>query len=345
MPFFINKNDIANFIKNLSRKYNVIVPQVKDNETTFDFYKEDVEIDINYENLEKKENTQLPPKKFILLPEEILFVYNNKKNKISEIPLSDKKTIIFASINDLKGIKFLDEIMENPIADYFYLKSRSNIILIGIDNGKNGIYDKKIADLILFKNNQNYFAEAISKEGNKILKFKHFQKSKEIIEPVQDKSINQNQNFYLTSLQKLLLDSELLANAIEWSQKNSKIWDELAEICLGCGICAYVCPLCFCFSINDRISLDGKTSIRYRSWDACTLPNFAKIAGGKNFRPTIKKRYYNWFYHKFVRGYKEYGKSLCIGCTRCQKYCPAGIDIEKILTRIVKEYQEIYNHK
>jgi len=36
----------------------------------------------------------------------------------------------------------------------------------------------------------------------------------------------------------------------------------------------------------------------------------------------------------------EYGRSLCIGCARCQKYCPAKIDIEKVLKRIVSEYKK-----
>jgi ferredoxin len=141
-------------------------------------------------------------------------------------------------------------------------------------------------------------------------------------------------------MRQLLLDPELLANAVEWSWKNSpKIWEDLAERCLGCGICTYVCPLCHCFSIEDRVGLDDKCS-RCRKWDACTLPGFAKIAGGHSFRPTIKERYYNWFYHKFVRAYKEYGKSQCVGCGRCKKYCPAQIDIQEVLKTILEDYKK-----
>jgi predicted aldo/keto reductase-like oxidoreductase len=68
------------------------------------------------------------------------------------------------------------------------------------------------------------------------------------------------------------------------------------------------------------------------------LPEFAKISGGHNFHPTLKERYYNWYYHKFVRAYKEYGKSQCVACGQCQKQCPARIDIEKVLIKICKTY-------
>jgi len=134
----------------------------------------------------------------------------------------------------------------------------------------------------------------------------------------------------------LLLDSELLADAVEWS-RNHKIWDELAEKCLGCGICTYVCPLCYCFSLEDKVGLDDKCS-RCRKWDACTLPGFSKITGGHDFRPTLKEKYYNWFYHKFVRAYREYGKSQCVGCERCKSQCPAKIDILEVLKTILEDY-------
>jgi len=84
--------------------------------------------------------------------------------------------------------------------------------------------------------------------------------------------------------------------------------------------------------MEDTTSLDGSICTRCRNWDACTLPGFATIAGGHNFRQTVKDRYYNWYHHKFVRAYKEFGRAQCVACGRCQKYCPAGIDIEQVLS-------------
>ncbi|NOY35794.1 MAG: hypothetical protein GXP44_02655 [bacterium] len=149
---------------------------------------------------------------------------------------------------------------------------------------------------------------------------------------------NESLSEWSQSMRALLIDPELLAKAVEWS-RDHPIWDELGKRCLGCGICTYVCPLCHCFSIEDSVGLDGNCK-RCRKWDACTLPDFAKIAGGHNFRPTIKERYYNWFYHKFVRAYNEYGRSQCVGCGRCKKFCPASIDIYEVLSVILEDYKK-----
>ncbi|MBU1160080.1 4Fe-4S dicluster domain-containing protein, partial [Patescibacteria group bacterium] len=190
-------------------------------------------------------------------------------------------------------------------------------------------------------NDQYKVWENTSKGKNLIKKYQEFfiksennEKEKTAPQIPSGESLNE----WSQGMRQFLLDPELLAKAVEWS-RDHKIWDELAETCLGCGICTYVCPLCHCFSIEDRVGLDDKCS-RCRKWDACTLPEFSKIAGGHSFRPTLKERYYNWFYHKFVRAYKEYGKSQCVGCSACKNNCPAGIDIQEILKRIIKDYQQ-----
>jgi len=217
------------------------------------------------------------------------------------VPKPPKKFVIFGlSEIDLEALIQLDEIMSKPKEDFYYWRRRKQTLVIGLEKDM-----KKLA---------KEYGEFLE-EGN----------------DTETKIFNWQQ-----SMRQLLLDSELLADAVEWSHGH-KIWDELAEKCLGCGICAYVCPLCYCFSLEDKVGLDDKCS-RCRKWDACTLPNFSKIAGGHDFRPTIKERYYNWFYHKFVRAYREYGKSQCVGCERCKNQCPAKIDIQEVLKTILDDY-------
>jgi ferredoxin len=221
------------------------------------------------------------------------------KEKILPIPKPPKKFIVFGLDKiDLEALDQLDEIMSKPKEDFYYWQRRKQAIIVGAS-------DKK------------------SKEF--VEEYKDYLEERE--EVVTDWS---------KSMREILLDSETLANAVEWSHDH-KIWDELAGQCLGCGICTYVCPLCYCFSMEDTVGLDNKC-VRCRKWDACTLPNFSKIAGGYNFRKTLKERYYNWFYHKFVRGYNEFGKSLCVGCGRCKELCPAKIDIQEVLKTILEDY-------
>lgn len=307
MILVLEKSNIPKLLEILSRKYSVI----------------------NYQ----KNEIALSPKGYLLPPKEKLFSYSFKRKKIIDSPKLKKKLLLFGlDLIDIEAVDQLDEIMTKPKEDYFYLRKRKNTIIIGVAEHSISV-PIAAGDLILEKINENeYRAISLTENGEKIVKNKFFKKEKnpEILTYPEEKN----------GLRGLVKDSELLAEAVAWSwSKNHPIWDRLEKICLGCGICAYVCPLCYCFSAEDELELDGSAGHRCRYWDACTLNNFSKIAGGKNFRPSLKNRYYNWFYHKFVRAYKEYGKSQCVGCGRCQKYCPAEIDIEKVLLEIIKDYK------
>jgi len=303
----LEKKKIKNFLEELSKKFEV-----------FDVRK----------NI-------LPPKEYFFPPREEIF--NFKKNdKVVSIPKPPKNFVIFGlNLEDLEAITQLDEIMKKPEQDFFYCQRRKTAILIGL--AESSIKIPTGGDIILEKiNSREYRALILTVRGEKIAKSKFFKRNK-----------NPKIKNYppkpspMEKLKELLLNPEFLSDAISWSFENdSKVWEELGKICLGCGICTYVCPLCYCFFADDRVNIDGKSCSRLRQWDACTLPDFAKVSGGHDFHPTLKERYYNWFYHKFVRGYKEYGKSLCVACGRCKKYCPARIDIETWILKIIKDYEK-----
>jgi len=272
----------------------------------------------------------LPAKQYFLPPRQDIFNFDKENGHLTSSDYRKKLLVFGLNLIDLEAMTQLDEIMKKPQPDFFYWQKRDKATLVGLTNES-----VKVApggDIILEKiNPRQYQVLVLTDKGAKISKNKFF---KDIAKPqIKKYLIKPNHG------RKMLLDSELLADAVDWSV-NHKIWDELAEKCLGCGICAYICPLCHCFSIKDRVSLNGNECVRCRQWDACTLPGFAKIAGGHNFHPSIKERYYNWFYHKFVRAYKEYGKSQCVACGRCKKYCPAGIDIMEVLSEIVEDYKK-----
>ena len=287
--------------------------------------------------------TLLSAKEFFLSAKEDIFVFDKKENTVSNA-LKPKPFILFGLNNrDLEAIRQLDEIMTKPNSDYFYLQKRAVATIVGLINEP--IKTTFAGDLILVKiNEEQYEAVILTEKGKELAKNKIFKNGVGIITNAGPKSAEPE---IMPQLKKLLYDSELIADAVSWSWRNDPaVWDELAALCLGCGICTYVCPLCYCFFTEDSVGLDGKECRRSRQWDACTLPKFAQISGGLpaqagfNFHKTIKERYYNWYYHKFVRAYKEYGKSQCVACGRCQKYCPAKIDIEKYIVRIVDNYKK-----
>ncbi len=103
-------------------------------------------------------------------------------------------------------------------------------------------------------------------------------------------------------------------------------WAEIGSRCLNCTACAAVCPTCMCFDIKDVLAPDAKTGERIRTWDSCTSPEFAQVAGGHNFRADERGRVRHRMYHK-LNGYKvKYGTMLCVGCGRCVNACKTNIN-------------------
>ncbi len=329
MARILPKSKIPKLVELLSKKRLVYAPQKIEGELLFapvDPSETDGVI-LDYQT------TVLPPKALFFPPEENLFVA--RKEKIAETNPPAEFVVFGLNAKDLAAICYLDEIMSKEPADSFYLKRREKAALVAVAGTKMGTAPG--GDLILEKAGDSYQATALTKAGEKITRLSVFE------EGGPTGSDPSGSNPTETELEELLADSELLAQAVAWSRTSCpEIWERLGKQCLGCGICTYVCPLCYCFTAEDRVDLDGTTCTRCRRWDACTLPDFATVAGGFNFRKTIKERYYNWYHHKFVRAYKEFGRSQCVACGRCQKYCPAGIDIEKVLVEIVDAFQKVH---
>jgi sulfhydrogenase subunit beta (sulfur reductase) len=114
------------------------------------------------------------------------------------------------------------------------------------------------------------------------------------------------------------------------------VWSTLAERCLGCGICAYVCPSCSCFDITDQANAYCGT--RCRSWDTCTLAGFTRHASGHNPRTDQPSRYRQRVLHKFAYfPLEREGRLMCVGCGRCVALCPVGIDIRSAVETTATE--------
>lgn len=110
------------------------------------------------------------------------------------------------------------------------------------------------------------------------------------------------------------------------------VWSEVARRCLSCGVCAFVCPSCSCFDVQQQGNAWCGSELR--CWDACTHALFTRHASGHNPRATREARFRQRTLHKFAyAGPDEEPGLRCVGCGRCTVQCPVGIDIHDAVQR------------
>jgi sulfhydrogenase subunit beta (sulfur reductase) len=108
-----------------------------------------------------------------------------------------------------------------------------------------------------------------------------------------------------------------------------KFWVENSLRCIGCGACAYVCPACACFDIQDETR--GKDGKRYRCWDSCGFGLFTLHTSGHNPRHVQSQRWRQRIMHKFSYMPERNESIGCVGCGRCSSGCPVDMNIAEQL--------------
>jgi ferredoxin len=126
-------------------------------------------------------------------------------------------------------------------------------------------------------------------------------------------------------------DATQLAAALDRGFE-SESWAEQSLRCLGCGTCAFVCPTCACFDIQDEPHPDGGR--RLRCWDSCGLRQFTLHASGHNPREHQEQRWRQRLCHKFVYFPERFSLSGCVGCGRCTRACPVDMNLKEHLVAL-----------
>ena len=125
-----------------------------------------------------------------------------------------------------------------------------------------------------------------------------------------------------------------IAQIRQWLDDNfdSELWTDPGLQCMGCGVCSFMCPTCHCFDIVDEAEWDHGE--RRRNWDSCAFSLFTLHTSGHNPRPDQKARYRQRVMHKFKYFPERFNQTGCVGCGRCIRQCPAGLNLVGILQQM-----------
>lgn len=179
-------------------------------------------------------------------------------------------------------------------------------------------------DLYIFKQNSDFIVKTNSWRGEQLIK------------KIGLKKIPNTTNLK-SKIKTEKIELDLTQKNIDNKEMTFDYWQKIANNCFGCGACSAVCPLCFCFDQDFETDLDGEHHRRI-NWTSCFSPDFSQIQNGFDLRPSNRDRIYNWYHHKFVRGPKELGYALCVGCGRCITACPAHLNIKNIINSMNHKY-------
>jgi sulfhydrogenase subunit beta (sulfur reductase) len=337
---------MAPFVANMLADYQVFGPVAKGIKFAFDRIKEPADLRLDY-------NTSiLPPKKYLQPQEERILTFTRTGKPVVETVLEAPPTVILGIHTcDLHGMRVLDKAFSEGYPDAYYLERRKSTLLVGIEclapcdehsfcksmgtlTVSNG-YDLHLTDL-----GQAYAVDAGSEAGAALLQeYSDAHRATETDMQQLNKVLSAK---WTRFPYKLEFDVGELPPLIRRSY-DSPVWDKLAEICLACGQCTLVCPTCFCFNVSDEVELNLQTGERWRRWDSCQLDEFARVAGGENFREHQAARLRHRFMRKGRYLIEKYGELGCTGCGRCARSCLVDISPVNVFNDLhgVRSYWEV----
>jgi len=199
---------------------------------------------------------------------------------------------------------------------------------VNVDPAGEGLGDVLLTEM----EDGTFLAEARTEKGEQLLALATKRRSDEATKGAADAVAGAREKARRSVPKRF--DAESVREALR-RRFDDPVWAEMAKSCLACGTCAFVCPTCHCFDIQDEGT--GREGLRQKNWDACAFPLFTLHTSGHNPRPNQGSRWRQRLSHKFHYYPEKFRQVLCTGCGRCMRLCPAGMDMLADLVEIEKQ--------
>jgi ferredoxin len=305
-------------------------------------------------------NPYYPPKRFVFPHIERLMKFQRSNGEIHIEPAYEqpRRAIFGIRSCDLAGIYHLDRFyLGREFRDIYYENHRKNLFLVNVvctdpdqDIGQEcfclctdtGPAARDHFDLQLMDLGDQFMAVAGTEAGEALFTDPIFRKATQadiekrhaILDHVR-KSFKKDTTSWFSATVRYISQGEIL----------EKTWEEIGNRCLECGGCTYVCPACTCFTVSDR-QIGPNEFERVRTWDACALGGFTRMAGGFNPRRAVHDRRNRRFFRKLAHYFIERDLSMaCVGCGRCVAVCHGDIGMPTVVEMIRDATNKVREHE
>jgi ferredoxin len=326
----IAKQDIRAWLKSLEDRLEVVAPVTSDGVTRFQSISDPGAIDLDAGVPTKSLRQEFTPET------ETLFEYkvSGQSAEIEEPRRPEKDRLIFgARACDAAGLKYVDAVysMVEP-RDEPYFDRREHTLIAGLfcTNPAWSCFCTEVndflthpieMDLYFTDLGDRMYVEALTPKGEELVTGSYFNAAT-------DADTKALEEVRKQALEKLpaRANHEEACLTYDWDHP---VWSKLSDKCVGCGICAFSCPTCHCFDIQEYPK--GSRGCRFRCWDTCQFEKFTLMGHGHNPRPSKKERTRQRVFHKFKYSIERYKMLGCVGCGRCVAACPVNIDIRQVI--------------
>lgn len=324
-----SRSSLATWLDSLATQYVVIAPRLVNDQILYQPVTSSDEIVFDFQR------SVLSPKTYFLPDTQVVLEVDKRDRDytLTEPTLKREQVVFGLRPCDAQGLGVLDALLlDRPPADAYYAERREKTCLIGLACPQlwsdcfctslgSAPDDASGVDLMLYQQNNDYLVKEVTERGTALISGLDTEET-DGSAPASDTS----------GLQVPVLPPKA------WGAFFDDIyWERLAESCLSCHACTYVCPTCRCFDVRDETSAAGPGYAhirRLRAWDSCMAAAYRRIAGGHNPRPEKTQRLRNRYFCKFCYSPLDFGATACVGCGRCISVCPVGIDIAEMLADV-----------
>jgi ferredoxin len=332
----IERTQINGFLDALLKEYRVYAPVKEDSMVTFKQIKSSKEAFLDYDN------SKNPPKSIFFPQSEAMFEYKRREKdyEIAEVEIEKGPNVLFGIRPcDIKSFALLDKVFDSKdFKDTYYVEKRGSTFIVGMgcNNPRStcfctslgfGPFSVHGSDVFLSCLPDKYLAEAITEKGKELVRGYSDAAQRDLDEKmkIEERAISSIKN---------RINIASVTEKLKGMFIDDSFWKEIAEKCINCAVCTYLCPTCHCFDIQDE-AVNSKGQ-RVRNWDSCMFPLFTLQASGYNPRPEGFQRMRQRIMHKFNYFVENYGEVACVGCGRCIVNCPVNFDIRQILKRVAE---------